>query len=325
MSVLSNQCKGVIYGQAVGDALGLGTEFLSKSQVTEYYPQGLNNYSQIIQDHHRRRWAIGDWTDDTDQMLCILDSLIAKKKIDIFDVANRIYSWSVNGGMGIGRLVLSVIYSEGFLVNPQAAAETAWEKTARRAAPNGGIMRTSILGVWEYQDVNKVKLNAENVCAITHYDPRCVGSCVALCVAISLLLQGGTDFEEIITRTIAEISGYDERVTEYLELAKTASLQAFDLDEGLNPGESGRIGYTLKAMGASFWALKHANSFQEGLLQIIHEGEDADTNGAVAGSLLGAKFGFSSIPHEWVDGLRAKNDLDAKIDNLFEDMQIVGR
>ena len=33
---------------------------------------------------------------------------------------------------------------------------------------------------------------------------------------------------------------------------------------------------------------------------------DADTNVAVSGAILGTKFGFSSIPVEWVDGLVQK-------------------
>ena len=55
--------KGVFYGQAIGDALGLGTEFLSKRDVSIHYPNRLTDYSQIIQDTHRRRWNIGDWSD----------------------------------------------------------------------------------------------------------------------------------------------------------------------------------------------------------------------------------------------------------------------
>ena len=322
MSTFYNQVKGVIYGQAIGDALGLGTEFLSKSEVAECYPDGLKDYNKIVQDGHRRRWKIGDWTDDTDQMLCILDGLIEKKQVNVLDVANRIHAWVVNGGMGIGRLVASTVYSKDFLRNPHTAAKAAWKKRAKNAAPNGGIMRTSILGVWEYQDIKKVKKNTENVCKITHYDPRCVGSCVAVCVAISLILQGVSNFEEIIHRTIKESSNYDRQVAAYLEQAITAPLEALDLDEGLNPGESDRIGYTLKAMGAGFWALKNAHSYQEGILQIIHEGGDADTNGAVAGALLGAKYGLTNIPSEWVSGLYAKQELDFKIDALLAAIQL---
>jgi hypothetical protein len=59
---LADRCRGVIYGHAIGDALGVGAEFMSKAEVMRNYPNGLYAYSQIVQDPHRRRWAIGDWT-----------------------------------------------------------------------------------------------------------------------------------------------------------------------------------------------------------------------------------------------------------------------
>lgn len=41
---------GTIFGQAVGDALGLSTEFMSKQEVDQFYPNGIEDYSQIVQD-----------------------------------------------------------------------------------------------------------------------------------------------------------------------------------------------------------------------------------------------------------------------------------
>ena len=90
---------GTIFGQAVGDALGLSTEFMSKQEVDRFYPNGIEDYSQIVQDNHRHRWQRGDWTDDTDMMLCILDSFMACQKVDILDVARRFKEWMMNGGM----------------------------------------------------------------------------------------------------------------------------------------------------------------------------------------------------------------------------------
>lgn len=43
-------------GQAVGDALGLGTEFMNSDAIKRNYPEGPSQYGQIIQDRHRKRW-----------------------------------------------------------------------------------------------------------------------------------------------------------------------------------------------------------------------------------------------------------------------------
>jgi hypothetical protein len=51
-------------------------------------------------------------------------------------------------------------------------------------------MRTSILGMMQYHDLPKVIENTKNACKVTHADPRCVASCVAVTMAIALMLQG---------------------------------------------------------------------------------------------------------------------------------------
>ena len=63
-------------------------------------------------------------------------------------------------------------------------------KSGYFVAPNGGVMRTSILGTMEYHDIAKVIENTKSACKVTHADPRCVASCVAVTMAIALMLQG---------------------------------------------------------------------------------------------------------------------------------------
>ncbi len=317
-AVVADRIRGVIYGQAIGDALGLGTEFLSKRQVSQYYPRGLSGYHQIVRDAHRQRWAVGDWTDDTDQMLCILDSLLDKKKVDVIDIALRLHKWVRDGGMGVGQTVYRVVHSPDFIQNPHTIAQRVWKESGQRSASNGGVMRTSVLGIWEYQFPERVRRNAEEVCKITHYDPRCVGSCVAVSLAISSLLSGASDVENIIKKVAMKTTSFDPRIQEYLDKAVRRPLETFNLDEGLNLVEVNRIGYTLKTMSAGFWALKNAVSYSEGVLQIIHEGGDADSNAAVAGALLGARFGFSQIPRQWVDELRYEYELHSRVERLIE-------
>ena len=53
---INERFLGTIFGQAVGDALGLSTEFMSKQEVDRFYSNGIEDYSQIVQDDHRRRW-----------------------------------------------------------------------------------------------------------------------------------------------------------------------------------------------------------------------------------------------------------------------------
>ena len=145
---------GTIFGQAVGDALGLSTEFMSKQEVDRFYPNGIEDYSQIVQDDHRRRWQRGDWTDDTDMMLCILDSFVACQKVDILDIARRFKEWMMNGGMGIGRHTYNVMALGDYTSNPQKAAEIIWKMGKKKAAANGAVMRTSVVGLMKENVAN---------------------------------------------------------------------------------------------------------------------------------------------------------------------------
>ena len=145
--IIKERFLGTIFGQAVGDALGLSTEFMSKQEVDQFYPNGIEDYSQIVQDDHRRRWQRGDWTDDTDMMLCILDSFVACQKVDILDIARRFKEWMMNGGMGIGRHTYNVMALGDYTSNPQKAAEIIWKMGKKKAAANGAVMRTSVVGL----------------------------------------------------------------------------------------------------------------------------------------------------------------------------------
>lgn len=55
--LLTDKMLGCLYGQAIGDALGLGTEFMNTDDIARCYPNGLKRYDQIIQEAHQCIWA----------------------------------------------------------------------------------------------------------------------------------------------------------------------------------------------------------------------------------------------------------------------------
>jgi len=300
--------RGIIYGMAIGDALGKGAEFFPKDKVHQAYPQGLTDYSQI---QKKSLWQQGEWTDDTAQMLCILDSLVERGCVDSLDIARRFRQWADTDGRGIGQQTFKILYAPNFLSDPYSAAAYWWEKSERALAPNGAVMRTAVLGIWNYQQLESVARQADQVCRITHADPRCAASCVAVSVAIACILREGSIPDAMKSaEELAEV--YSRDVKDFMQLSQKGTISDLCLDE------TGAIGYTYKTMSAGFWALNNASSFEEGLIQIVNEGGDADTNGAVAGALLGAKYGFSAIPPRFVTGLLNKDLLERKIVLLID-------
>lgn len=81
----------------------------------------------------------------------------------------------------------------------------------------------------------------------------------------------------------------------------------------LNEGSS--IGYTYKCMGSSLWAFKQ-KEFEPALRQLILQAGDADTNGAVAGALLGCKLGYENLPQSWIDGLVHRDWLFSEVEEF---------
>lgn len=63
-TTLIDKILGTIYGNALGDAVGLATEFLNKKQAKTFFGDG----SKIIEfptdkkTLHSIRWKNGDWT-----------------------------------------------------------------------------------------------------------------------------------------------------------------------------------------------------------------------------------------------------------------------
>lgn len=51
--------RGCLYGQAIGDALGFGTEIMSKKDIEVFYPDKLRHYDDIYQDERRQGWPKG--------------------------------------------------------------------------------------------------------------------------------------------------------------------------------------------------------------------------------------------------------------------------
>ena len=306
MDGLFDRLKGTIYGQAIGDALGLGTEFMTNEDMAWKYPHGIKHYSDIFQDRHRKRWKIGDWTDDTDMMLCIANAVIKEKGVNLTSIAQNFKDWANGEPMGIGENTYKVLMIGDYVEHPLEVSKKVWEMSGKKAAANGGLMRTSIVGLFP----KAVEECAVNICRLTHYDPRCVGSCVIVSELIHSLVynEKRLSYHQIVDMA----KKYDERIVEFVDLSMNTDIRALELQDE----ES--VGYTLRTLAAALWAYWNARSFEDGLLSVVRAGGDADTNAAVACAVLGAKFGFTATPQEYVDGLIYKEQLEEIVSGMIE-------
>jgi ADP-ribosylglycohydrolase len=171
-----------------------------------------------------------------------------------------------------------------------------------------------------------VKSTAMLMCKTTHFDPRCLASCLSVCLAIAYLLRGEADdknIESLIKRVqdeTIEILGdsfpEDQREQFLWHTAQERTLEELNLDE------SQSIGYTYKCLASGFYGLRSTRSFKETLNDLIRYGGDADTNGAVCGTMFGARYGYTKLPYNWLKEMPFKKWFDQKIIGCFEKMNL---
>ena len=142
----------------------------------------------------------------------------------------------------------------------------------------------------------------------THWDPRCGWSCVALNVAAAAALRGETisadaliaASEEAMRLALPELPRYpyDTAMPDSVRNAIANAARA-EIDDVKFDGPD--MGYTLLTLQSALISFWRAPDFEHGLRAVVESGGDTDTNGAVAGAVLGARFGLDAIPQRWRD------------------------
>ncbi len=101
-------------------------------------------------------------------------------------------------------------------------------------------------------------------------------------------------------------------------------LDSCSIPEGAAPADlpldGSDMGYTLKAMKVALWCANQASDFEEAMVAVVSAGGDTDTNGAIAGAVLGARFGLEAIPDRWRERLaeirQGREPLETLVDRL---------
>ncbi|OHS97873.1 hypothetical protein TRFO_35834 [Tritrichomonas foetus] len=326
----SNAIAGAILASAVLDMIGVGVEFLDESQSKILLRGDADmTWSHPYINRHNVRFLRGTPTDDTSQNILIMRSLVYSNtphsespstsethskldingvKIDMIDFGKRLIEWVDQGhaehkhpgGLGCGATTYHVLNHPLFMSDPIQAAYKTWDKGGRKSAPNGAAMRSASSGCFAFWDENIVINIAKSYAKATHADPRCVYSSVAIALLVSRFIQYHAglrstmpDIDEALEKAMIVVDGAQNYTQDIQYYNNCRTLQDLNL-----AGEG--IGYTLKALGSGIWALRYCNSINEGITKIIREGGDSDTNGAVVGALLGAKYGYTGIPEEYI-------------------------
>ncbi|MEK7467105.1 MAG: ADP-ribosylglycohydrolase family protein [Planctomycetota bacterium] len=291
MPPLTSRATGTLLGLAAGNMLGLEAEFELEPRVPPV--------TDIPEAELRR-----PWDDDLAQAFELAESLARHRKADPRDLANRFQKWARANGRGMGSQTQQAIrlFEKGFA--PLDAGRMVWEQSVGRAAGNGGVMRVAPVGLAFHDNPEALAKAAHDATAITHFDPRCIQGALAIAAAVASLLNGGPALEA----ALAAVRALPKPEPEILEALASSSLRALD-DIPIRAGNA--IGYTVTCTAAAFWAVAQKAPLEETLLAVVNAAGDSDTNGAVAGALLGARDGMEAIPQRWLERIRDRAKLEA--------------
>jgi len=286
-----SRARGCLLGLAVGDALGAPLEGAAAADARDAVEHGIELSGGGI-------WAPGEWTDDTALALRLAESIGERGLLDTEDVAHRYIEWAASGAKGIGKTTRTALMGAIDAGDARARAAHFHESVALTAG-NGTVMRAAPIGL-AAATVGQATRAAREDAILTHADPAAGTASAALCAALVALRTGA----DPIAAAEREAS-VQPRVRTALEAARQSSGAAV---ASLAAGPERGACWTTLAVAMR--ALGSADDYERGVLSVIALGGDVDTNAAVAGAVLGCRYGVEAIPARWLSQLRERQRID---------------
>ena len=282
--------KGCLYGVLVGDALGATYEF--RKSKTIKLPKLLN-----IVGGGPFNVEKGQITDDSELTLALMKSIIRKKKYDKEDVAKSYIRWFNSNPKDIGNTTRKAFER----AKNYRDAKMNSKKKNKNSESNGFLMRISplaILGL-KISDAKLNKILSEEV-SITHPKKICFYVSKLYVKLLIYMLKGGENMFEK-SKEIIDLDNHEN--SEVLKKILESSCYTPYPEFGYIKIDGPTMGYCLISLKIAFFVLFNAKTFEDGMRTVISLGGDTDTNCAISGAFLGAKFGFKNIPKRWIKAI----------------------
>jgi ADP-ribosyl-[dinitrogen reductase] hydrolase len=258
-------------GLAIGDALGATVEFQTPNEIRRQY--GLH---RNIIGGGWLRLKPGQVTDDTTMSLALGDAILATGGVDATAAATAFDNWMRTKPVDIGNTVRRNLIQFRRTGDPQAPA-------SEHDAGNGAAMRVLPVALACYgQPAENIISASRSQAHVTHHNTLSDAACETLIFMVQDLLTG------------QDVDTVERRHAEALVRRHPAF--RYDFKRCDNPS-----GYVVDTIHAVFQAFFATDTFEDCLLEVVNRGGDADTTGAIAGMLAGARYGPQSIPKRWLN------------------------
>jgi len=283
---LVSRARGSLLGLVAGNQLGVPTEHMgTPDAIRKAFPNGVVDLAPPPKN--------SPYDDDAAMALLLGESLLASKGFDANDVARRWVKWMKVDGRGIGVTTKRALTLIDRGKEPFEAGRLANQENPGRSAGNGSVMRCIPVALRYHDDPDRLIRVSTQQAAITHADERCTWGAAAVNLAARELLHGNIYFVDEVMHRIGDRA---PRV-----LRDAIHRVPRERESDLPIARAGEAGYVVHCVEIAFWFVTHDRSLEEALIALAQAGGDTDTNAAVAGALLGARYGDIALPPRWID------------------------
>jgi len=290
------KAKGIIYGLAIGDALGRLTEFTSLSEIkTTYGEKGIQDLPDPAL-----------FTDDTQMSVAIADALVKAGEKDIESimvaVKDEFIKWyhSPENTRAPGRTCLTGVakMEQGIHWSESGVAGSKGCGSAMRAAPIGYLYQN---------DPDKLREVAHATGICTHGHPTADAACIGDAYLVKLALDGITPenmIHDLLDFTTGISSEWDEAI---VKVEKCLDWE--NEEKALNYLGEGWVGEEAVALSL-YCFLKYPDSYEKVVIRGANTNGDSDSIACIGGSISGAYLGIDSIPNNWVQQIEKTEYFD---------------
>ncbi len=319
-------------GLAAGDAMGAPVEGLKAGHISQLYGriQGFVDPG-VAWGKKPGRWRMQAlYTDDTQQSLALADSLLKCRGFNpehFAELLARMARAETGARFGAHRGT-----GKNFRASVRAVMD-GLDETGMPSAGIGAMMRVAPCGLYFARDREALMRAAIQQGLVTHTDPRALVMACVQAFSVSMAVTGEGDHQGAVqkARDMVEAAVIAESMVEkeFIHRVPVACMDRFGMaKKGLDmlPGlaelpeenmaykqivseanrqfpmhkitEPGQGFVMASGLSALYIALT-SKDYETGVLRAVHLGKDTDTMAAIAGAILGARYGEESVPEEW--------------------------
>ncbi len=300
---------GCMVGAAIGDALGKQNEELSRKDILN---KGyIKDYGKASEGCPGEKLSAGQYTDDTEQMMLLAQSLIECSGFDAADFATKIARWGADALADPLRKNLVGPSSSSAIAKLNSGV--SWKESGSTIPSCGSAMRAAPIGLF-YNDIDEIEANAALSSVPTHNSSGAIAGTVAVAVGVRCAIDGMA-CRDVIREVCARASKYDT------DLAKKIELSFLIKDDAPDKvfTELGTSYIVFDTVPSAFYCFsRHFDAPRNAIIEAVNAGGDTDSIACITGALAGARHGIDAFPERWIKGLENLEFIEHIAGMLYE-------